>query len=123
MPTGKRGQFIASDQARPVDHQHTAPCADCPFSVYSINGWLGGSSPEDFIHLALSDELYPCHALTGPKREKLQCAGLAVFRANMCKIPRDKRALRLPRDRINVFLTSQEFLRHHEARRVGEEED
>lgn len=121
MAKGKR--FVSTDEAVLIPAQHNHPCDDCPFSVYSINGWLGGHRPEDFIHIAMSDELYPCHALTGPKREKLQCAGLAVFRANMCKIPRDKRALRLPKDRVKVFLTTQEFIAHHQVPWIDEEED
>lgn len=116
-------KLTTSDEALPVAVQHTEPCGDCPFSVYSINGWLGGHTPEDFIHIALSDDLYPCHALLGPRREKLQCAGLAVFRANMCKISRDKTALRLPPDRVKVFLTPREFILHHEARWIDEEEE
>lgn len=118
-----RRQFISSDEASRISAQHMEPCSDCPFSVYSLNGWLGGKTPEDFIHLALSDDLYPCHALLGPKREKLQCAGLAVFRANMCKISRDKTALRLPPDRVRVFLTPQEFIAHHEAKWIDEENE
>lgn len=115
-------KLISTDQAKRISAQHTEPCSDCPFSVYSLNGWLGGHTPEDFIHIALGDDLYPCHALRWPRREKLQCAGLAVFRANMCKISRDKRALRLPADRVLVFLTPQEFIAHHEAAWVDEDE-
>lgn len=118
-----RRRLISSDQAIPVSAQHTEPCGDCPFSVYSINGWLGGHTPEEFIQIAMSDELYPCHTLLGPQREKLQCAGLAVFRANTCKISRYKQALRLPAHQVNVFATARAFVEHHRARWIDEESD
>lgn len=49
-----------------------------------------------------------CHLLTGA-----QCAGLAVYRANVVKNPRDRDILRLPANRETVFATPTEFLEHH----------
>lgn len=116
-------RLVSFDEAATVATQHTGPCSDCPFSVYSINGWLGKSTPEDFIQLAHSDSLYSCHALVRPGRKELQCAGLAVFRANICKVPRDQSVLRLPQDKKMVFPTATAFLEHHRARWIDEEDE
>jgi hypothetical protein len=57
---------------------------------------------------AHGEVIYPCHAKIGP-----QCAGMAIYRANVCKVPRTDFALRLPSDRIAVFASIKEFTDHH----------
>lgn len=42
-----------------------------------------------------------------------QCAGLAIYRANVCKKPRDRSILTLPADREAVFAAPSEFRHHH----------
>lgn len=101
-------KLISIDEARPSSVQHKTPCSDCPFRRDSLNGWLGGHTSEFFMQLAFSDELYDCHAKIGP-----QCAGLATFRGNICKSPRDPRVLRLPANRDLVFSRPLEFTAHH----------
>lgn len=49
-----------------------------------------------------------CHVLKGA-----QCAGLAIYRANVCKSPRDPNAIKLPADREKVFATPMEFRMQH----------
>jgi len=104
-------KLISSDEAVPVSRQPTAPCSDCPFRVDALPGWLGGSSPQDFVEIALSDVPYACHALLGA-----QCAGLAIFRANISKIPRDRAVLRLAANKKTVFANVNGFLAYHQQR-------
>jgi len=43
-----------------------------------------------------------------------QCAGLAVYRRNICKSPRPgSGALVLDSDKLNVFANPMEFMDHH----------
>jgi hypothetical protein len=102
-------KLVSSDEAEPTPIQHRAPCSDCPFRLNALPGWLGHETPDGFIAIAQSDGIYPCHTKIGP-----QCAGLAIFRANICKLPRDRRALRLPRDPLRIFASVAAFLSHHQ---------
>lgn len=83
------GKFIAGSKLTST-HQHTAPCSDCPWRRDSIPGWLGGDTSKEFVRLGHSDDVYNCHVITNQ-----QCAGLAVFRANVIKRC-DPPNLRLP---------------------------
>ena len=97
------------------------PCAGCPWRRVSINGWLGDETPEGFVREAHGDGLMPCHRTVNyddPNWESTlddaqQCAGMAIYRANVCKSPRHPDALRLAADRENVFALPQEFIDHH----------
>lgn len=42
-----------------------------------------------------------------------QCAGLAIFRTNICKSPRYRDILTLPQDKTTVFASPAEFIDHH----------
>lgn len=101
----KLGQL--SIDRKKVKTQHTSPCVDCPFSRQSVRGWLGPLTAEEWMIVAHSDRKLMCH--TGDK----QCAGAAIFRANVCKHPRDPEALELPRNTKKVFSWDNEFLAHH----------
>lgn len=100
-------KLISRNEAVRAKCQHTTPCSDCPWSRDSLHGWLGGASPEEWIATAHSDAVIECHTLRGA-----QCAGAAVYRANVCKSPRGD-ALRLPRDTAAVFSNPMEFTAHH----------
>lgn len=91
-----KGKLIASDQAVVSHTQHRTPCSDCPFRRDSLRGWLGGSQPSEFVAMAHSDMRYPCHLTRGKWAKRPQCAGLAIYRANVAKLPRDPEILRLP---------------------------
>lgn len=105
-----RGQLLTASQAKRVKTQHKSPCSDCPFARKSLAGWLGRMSAATWIKVILGDGRVECHT-----RVPMQCAGSAIFRANICKVPRDSSVLHgLPADRIGVFATPQEFLNHHE---------
>lgn len=103
-------RLISSDEAVPAKGQHTAPCSDCPWSRDSLKGWLGGETPENWVAEAHGDHPVPCHTLTGA-----QCAGIAIYRANVLKRPRNPETLVLDKDKAAVFATPMEFLAHHRA--------
>lgn len=104
----KRTQLISCDEATPATGQHSKPCGDCPWRRRSLEGWTGSLSADDWVAIACSEDTADCHTLSGA-----QCAGLAIFRANICKVPRDPKAFRLPRDKKDCFATPNEFLDHH----------
>lgn len=106
MPKGRR--LVTVDEATPAKGQHTKPCSDCPFARTALPGWIAGSTAEEWIRMAHSETQFECHTLLGA-----QCAGSAIYRANVCKKPRDGEILALPADRKIVFSTPIEFLNHH----------
>lgn len=89
--------------------QHTTPCRDCPWRRTAMPGWVGSeNTPEDWVKLALSESYVECHT-----KYPRQCAGLAIFRANLFKRPRLPEILVLEQDKTNVFATPDEFIKHH----------
>ncbi len=111
------------EEAQVTPKQHEKPCHDCPWRRKSIPGWLGEMSADEWAHVAHGDANVKCHALKKDDGEgdesHHQCAGINIFRANVCKAPRD-RVIRLTPDRGRVFSNSSEFRDHHKGRR-GEE--
>jgi hypothetical protein len=89
---------IISDEAPVSNVQHTHPCTDCPFARTALPGWLGAATREEWVQTLHSDSRIDCHAINGP-----QCAGAAIYRANVCKMPRDKTLLRLEANRTLVW--------------------
>jgi len=104
---GKR-QCVSSADAVDAKGQHKKPCSDCPWARNSLAGWLGGSTPEEWVAEAHSDNHIDCHTLKGA-----QCAGAAIYRANVIKSPRNPEVLRLPPDGLRVFRNPNEFVEHH----------
>lgn len=103
-------KLISSDEAVPAKGQHQKPCSDCPWSRDSLRGWLGGTSIEGWLKAAHGETRIECHTLIGA-----QCAGAAIYRRNVCKLPVDKTALRLPSDCEHVFSRPMEFMEHHDV--------
>lgn len=103
-------QLISSDEAANATHQHRRPCGDCPWARTALPGWLGTMSADEWIAAAHGEATAECHTQLGA-----MCAGLATYRANVCKSVRDQGALRLPADRVTVFASSTEFLSHHKG--------
>lgn len=103
-----KGKLISGDQARPTSVQRTSPCSDCPFRRDALPGWLGDSTPEEFLRMTHGESRIDCHTEVGP-----QCAGAAIYRRNVCKSPRDLTQLVLPANRVLVFGSPREFLDHH----------
>ena len=100
-------KLTTNDEVVSVPEQHTTPCGDCPWRRNSLNGWLGGYTKEEWITIAHSDSTIDCHTCDK------QCAGIAIYRANVGKLPRDPQAIRLPKDKENVFSSPMQFLEHH----------
>lgn len=109
------------------------PCAECPYRRKSLPGWLGADSPEGFMGTTMADHTMPCHMTVDYERKNWratlpdaeQCAGAAIFFANICKLSRDPDRMRLPADRENVFATPMEFVEHHSntSRRSEDDEE
>jgi ribosomal protein S27E len=99
---------MASDEALPANGQHKKPCDDCPFARTAINGWLGELTVREWVLIAHSDARIECHTLEGA-----QCAGAAIYRGNVGKLPRDKSVLVLPKDTQRVFSGPGDFEHHH----------
>jgi hypothetical protein len=65
---------------------------------------------ETFLDHAHSESLMDCHLGDG----KVQCAGAAIYRANVCKSTRHPETImELPADPALVFTTPMEFTAHH----------
>lgn len=105
------------------DH-NKKPCDQCPFRRKAINGFLGDSTPEEFIGTTMADYPMPCHLsidYSSPVwkeswevgEEGRLCAGALIFYANISKMSRDPARPRLKPDRDNVFASPSEFLAHH----------
>lgn len=103
-----RRQLVTHDQAKTTTKQHTKPCSDCPFSRKALRGWLASDTPAEWMRMAHGETRHECHTLL-PQ----QCAGAAIYRANVVKRPRDRTLLQLPADRAKVFASPAEFLAHH----------
>lgn len=101
-------KLISSDESITADVQHESPCSDCPFARKSLPGWLGPYSAPEWVRIAQGDEPIPCHVISNQ-----QCAGAAIFRRNLCKLPRNPKCLRLERDVETVFRSIVEFTEHH----------
>ena len=102
-----------------------APCKQCPFLRNSLPGYLGEDSPDEFIATTHADHPMPCHStvdytdhdwkmlwdrLAGPGK---LCAGALIYFANICKISRWPDRPRRAADKVKVFATPTEFLKHH----------
>ena len=109
----KNAQLMTADEAKVTQRQHKSPCSDCPWARKSVKGWLGMIPAEEWIALAHGEGSADCHGTKQPDDEPWNCAGLAIYRANVCKSLRDLTAMRLPANRITVFASRTEFLSHH----------
>lgn len=101
------------------------PCDDCPWRRNSIKGWLGPQTADEWLALAHADGPIACHQTIKHADENgeadwddpglRQCRGAAIFRANICKSPRDPEVARGPADRDRVFSWDNEFKGHHSS--------
>lgn len=106
----KRRQLISSDDAVPVSGNLKKPCTDCPWARTALPGWTGSLTPEEWVAAAHGEARIECHVFEGS-----QCAGAAIYRANVVKTCRDPTVPRLPADRVAVFALPKEFIEHHEG--------
>lgn len=101
------------------------PCAECPFSRKSTPGWLGPLSGKQWVAAAHGEVAIACHMTIKDTDEEgngdwshpdiRQCRGAAIFRANVCKSPRDPEVAVGPADEERVFRWDDEFLSHHDS--------
>jgi hypothetical protein len=97
------------------------PCEDCPWRRSAARGWLGPVDADTWLEIAHSDVPVACHKRSAyvdgktdwDDPETRQCRGLAIFRANICKSPRDPEVVSGPVDRERVFGRPDEFREHH----------
>lgn len=108
-----RGQLLSVKEAVMSIQQHKTPCSDCPWRRDALPGWLGGRSALEWLQVAHGDGKIECHTLLCGPDEGWECAGAAMYRANVAKITRDPTLLRLPRSPL-VFGSPREFLAHHD---------
>lgn len=101
------------DEAKRAKGQHKKPCGDCPWRRKATAAWLGGVDRDDWLREAHGEARIDCHTLV-----PAQCAGAAIYRANVHKSPRDRSLLVLPEDRARVFASPAEFREHHDIDRV-----
>ena len=99
--------MIHAGALRQTKKQHTAPCHDCPWRRAALPGWLGANTAEEWLEFAHNVTVIPCHT-----KDK-QCAGAAIFRTNVLKTPRTNAIMMLPKNKITVFSTNEEFRQHH----------
>ncbi len=102
------------------------PCKQCPMRRKSMPGWLGSDVPEHFIQVVHSEANMPCHLTVdyaepgwedqlAPGGDARACAGVAIYRANVGKLPRDASVRRLKPDKKTVFASPREFVEHHRS--------
>lgn len=105
--------------------QHLTPCAECPWRRSSAPGYLGASTPQEFLACADSEARMPCHVhldyedpeWEGKVPQVPRCAGRAIHYRNRCKQPRSPGEREfvnsVQADPVNVFQWPDEFIAHH----------
>jgi hypothetical protein len=101
-------KLIASGEKSPATKLLSKACSDCPLRRDALNGWLGGSSAEEYARLCHSDTVVECHVHAGSR-----CAGLAIYRRNTCKWQPEED--KLPVDHKTIFSNRMEFIEHHSS--------
>jgi hypothetical protein len=104
------GKLISADQGVQTAFQHTSPCTDCPFARAALPGWLGSLSVDEWLRAVHGESFIQCHVYINQ-----QCAGAAIYRANVAKRCISGSILILPQDKTNVFATPLEFKEFHET--------
>jgi hypothetical protein len=95
------------------------PCGDCPWRRAAAIGWLGPYDVYEWAALIQSDEPIACHERIREDESwegARQCAGAAIMRANMGKLPRDREVAVAKRDTEHVFANVHEFVKYHQIR-------
>lgn len=102
----------------------SAPCKECAFRRDSEPGFLGGSPAETFVGQVFGPFMIPCHCacdFDDPNwKDKVfetsQCAGTAIFRANLgLERTLPPQLHQLPANHDLVFSSPAEFMAHHKG--------
>jgi len=115
---GKPLQLLSGVDATAAKFQHKKPCSDCPWARVALPGWLGKPTAEEWLREAHGESRIDCHTLLGA-----QCAGAATYRANVGKLPRDPKLLRLESDKVRCFANPAEFKEHHSQKLAKPDDD
>ena len=107
----KQKKLIIGADAIETPCQHSKPCSDCPWARDALPGWLGSMTVEEWLASAHGESLIDCHTM-----KPWQCAGAAIYRANVAKSCRDQSLLALDVDTERVFSSPQEFIDHHKRK-------
>ena len=105
------------------------PCNECAFRRDSKGGikTLGGSPPEVYVGQIHGPFRIPCHKHYPKTQDEAewrasdkvfeipQCAGAAVFRANVGRSAEVPEYMHMPADREAVFSSYAEFYSHHKG--------
>lgn len=101
----------------PLPEAVAKPCVECPWRRDSVPGYLGPYSAEIWTRMAHSELPIACHMTIRKESWESpgvrQCAGAAIFRANVCKSPRNPEVAVMPSDTDTVFAWNDEFVEHH----------
>jgi hypothetical protein len=95
------------------------PCRECPWRRKAAPGWLGPHTAEEWASMAHGEGFIACHLTIKDENDPAamtQCSGSAIFRGNVCKLPRSGAAT-LPSDRTTVFSSNAEFVAHHDRKK------
>lgn len=105
-----------------------APCKECPWRRVATPGHLGPYSAEYWAETAHSESVVACHKTIRDVDDEgrgdwnhpsmRQCRGMAIFRRNVLKTPRRGDVALGPEDHEEVFSSNDEFIRHHERKRM-----
>lgn len=87
----------------------------------SGRGWLGNTTPVEFLQTSEAEHRMPCHNAVDYERSDWeeqaskapQCVGRAIHFANRCKLPRAPDLITAVADREAVFSNPQDFIDHH----------
>lgn len=95
-------------------------CAECPWRRKSAPGWLGPFTADQWLGIAASDAPVACHrTICGDDDDWdndtiRQCAGMAQYRRNVAKKPRDPEvAVAETPNTVLFFARPAEFREHH----------
>lgn len=103
--------------------QHTQPCAQCPWTRKSAQGYLGNSTVIEFVEQAESGCKMPCHVHIDYERSDWEaqvqtapsCAGHAIYMKNRGKMGT---FIKVEKNE-NVFSNHQEFIDYHGRGKAG----
>lgn len=113
---------VSEDEARSIldalPEATAKPCNECPWVRTALPGHLGPNTAEEWAELAHSDSPIACHMTITDESwadpNMRQCAGSAIFRANIWKSPRHPNVARAKeRNTEAVFAWDDEFIAHH----------
>lgn len=127
------GSFILTTMSGFINHipddtkKLQRPCNECPYSKTVTPGALGGSDPSVYVGQGHGPFWLPCHKNVDFKdpnwkqdTEVQQCAGAAIYRANVGRdIVMPGSLHKLPADE-SVFQSPAELLAHHRGITLGE---